>query len=157
MQRLFNMHPTQAFVGQHQSKHIIHQPAKGVWEMQRKKVPNPKSPRKFSWETKLVCVDPNKQAPNYIDVPDDYAHIMLKGNPSGLAPNGEIDAYHHGGHLKPQKEVDVIITSVHQQRLDDLAKLEAQIAEKQKLLDQITVATHTEAAKPKGEKGSRQV
>lgn len=152
-QRMFNMHPTQAFVGHHHGQIIIHQPKKGRWEMKTERVKNPKSPRGYSITNVLKCVDPDKVVPNYVDVPTAYAKLVTEdGLGQGrLQPSkndqGEVDHYHHGGFLKTQDEVDAIHVNEFAEKEARLAELEAKILEKQKTLASIEADTVAKAPK----------
>ena len=145
-QRIFNMHPTQAFLGMWNGSTIIHQPQKGEWAERQRKVPNPASPRKWSMVHELVCVDPNKVCRNWIDVEPTYIKTVTQdGLGSGrlqpsFKPNvedpeaKEVDHLHHGGFLKSQETMDVYLANELKERLDKLAALEQQLLEKQKVL-----------------------
>lgn len=136
--RMFNMHETQAFLGHHHGEFIIHQPKTGFWAMQSEKVKNPKSARGYSVVNVLKCIDPKKKVPNWVDVPNDYAHrVRFDGLGQGRLQPGKnaedkVDVYNHGGHLKTQDEVDVIITNEHEEAEKKLAALRAEIAEMSK-------------------------
>lgn len=145
--RMFNMHPTQAFLGHHHGETIIHQPKKGRWAMVAEKVANDKSSRGYSIHNRLKCVDPNATERNWVDVPASYAKIVKADGlgpgrlqPSFAEPMSEkVDVYHHGGFLKTQDEVDIILESEHAARERKLAELEASILEKQKTLEAMTL------------------
>lgn len=142
--RMFNMHETQAFLGHHHGEQIIHQPKVGFWGFKMTKKPNPKSARGYSVVNELVCLDPKKKVPNWVDVPNDYAHrVRFDGLGQGRLqpgfvpndPEGKktVNVFHHGGFLKTQDEVDVIITNEHEEAEKKLAEVRAKIAEAEKL------------------------
>ena len=153
--RMFNMHPTQAFLGHHHGEPIIHQPKKGRWALAAEKVSNDKSSRGYSIRNVLKCVDPDATERNWVDVAVAYAKLVKEDGlgsgrlqPSFVEPMSEkVDVYHHGGHLKTQDEVDVILESEHAARERKLAELEAQIVEKQKLLESFAADTAKAASK----------
>lgn len=137
--RMYNMHETQAFLGHHHGEQIIHQPKLGEWGLRAEKIKNAKSARGHSIVNKLVCLDPKKKVPNWLDVPNDYAaRVKHDGLGQGRLQPGlnneeKVDVYHHGGFLKTQDEVDIMVANEFEESEKKLAALKEQIAEQMKL------------------------
>lgn len=108
MKRLYNTHPTMAFVKFYDSRAYIFQPKDaGEWKLVRHTSPA-KTRRGKAVAVTLQEVS-KKKMPNWLDVPDVLAKIILSEGMKDVGPDGEPTPYFHGGHIK---ELEAIQASI---------------------------------------------
>lgn len=133
MKRLYNTHPTQAFVRFYNGKEYIFQPdGGGTWALKKEQVPA-KTRRGKAAAVNLVLVDKISRAANFLDVPDELAKIVLEGDMRECTPGIEdgIDAYHHGGFIKELEALQASIDAELDLKKKRMAHLDEMIMKKE--------------------------
>jgi len=139
--RLYNDHPTQAFLGEWNGIQYIHQPKTGRFVKVVERVPHPKHQGRKTSVTKLAIVPgtEEKKGTNWIDVPAEYAKQVTTNGlgigrlSSATNDDGEVDFLHHGGHLRTQQQKDKDLEAAHaeaERKLEEKMKRLAELNEK---------------------------
>ena len=151
MIRLYNTHPTQAFVRIYNSQEYIFQPQRGEWAMKRTTTPQGRKMNKPRVESTLEKIS-DRKVRNWIEVPDDLAHTVLTGDMRGLSPDGEISPYFHGGFIKEMKDLETELESEISDKEKAIASkeermraIDEELARKQKMLDELELTKSHES------------